>query len=42
MQYIEAHNLYDEDGLASAANDEKGKGKAAGESKGVAASSSRE
>ena len=38
VQYIEAHNLYDEDGLASAADD-KGKGKAAGESKGVAGAS---
>lgn len=36
VQYIEAHNLYDEDGIASG----QGKGKKAGESGGVAAGSS--
>lgn len=38
VQYIEAHNLYDEDGIAS--GQAEGKGKRAGESGGVAGSSS--
>lgn len=35
VNYIEEHNLYDEDGAASTNSDGKGKG-AAGESRGVA------
>jgi nicotinamide mononucleotide adenylyltransferase len=36
VQYIEANNLYDEDGAASAGSSGKGKDKKAGESNGVA------
>ena len=39
VQYIEAHNLYDEDGITSGQGAGKDKGKMAGESKGVAGSS---
>ena len=38
VQYIEAHNLYDEDGIVA---NSAGKGKMAGESRGVAAGSSK-
>lgn len=38
VNYIEMHNLYDEDGAAST-NSDKGKEKKAGESSGVASSS---
>ena len=40
VQYIEAHNLYDEDGIASGQQAREGKGKMAGESGGVAAAGS--
>jgi len=40
VQYIEANNLYDEDGAASTSSaDGQQQGKAAGESKGVASAS---
>lgn len=40
VNYIEDHNLYDEDGAASTGSNEKDRDKRSGESAGVAASAS--